>query len=277
MTKIIAEIGKNFINVEGEQSPEALLDKAKILVDLAKEAGADIVKFQTHVFEDEQHKRSEVRYEWIKRNERGTPYDKFWLPLKEYCDQQKIEFLTTPMSKMAAEKVQDLVKQWKVGSAELTDFSLLTYLASTDKPVILSSGMSDVPQVRQALDVLTSRGADITLMHCVSVYPCPDEWLNLNTIKFWQEELPNFKLGFSDHSLSTLAPAIAVAMGAVVIEKHFTIDRTAFGPDHKVSLIPTEFAEMVQNIRRVEAMLGVNGKILLKEEKEFWKNFRTNV
>lgn len=274
MVKIIAEIGKNFIDIEQEDTPEELLYKALTLVHEAKNAGATVAKFQTHVFEDEQHKRSEFRYDWIKRNERGTPYKEFWLPLKNLCKTLDIQFMTTPMSKMAAEKINDLVDEWKIGSGDITDYPMLRYIADTGKPIIVSSGMSDIVQVRKALDILVSGGSSITLMHCVSVYPCPDNKLNLNTIRFFQREFPNFKIGFSDHSLSTFIPAVAVAMGAEVIEKHFTFDRGAFGPDHKCSLLPYEFKEMVFKIRRMETVLGVNDKVLLEEEKAYWKNFR---
>lgn len=274
MVRIIAECGKNWIISEQPESLEVSLFRAKNLTKQAKEAGATICKWQCHVFEDEQNKRNEKRHDWIKRNEKGTPYKEFWIPLKKYHDKLGVQFLCTPMSKMAAEKVNDLVDEWKVGSADLTDFGMLSYIAGTKKPVILSTGMSDIPQIKQAIDILTSHGSKITLVHCISIYPCPEDKLNLNTIRFFKHGFPKYKVGFSDHSLSTWSPAIAVAMQVKIIEKHFTLSRDAYGPDHKTSLLPEEFKEMVSNIRRVETMLGTEDKILLEEEQEYWKNFR---
>ena len=275
MIEIVAEIGKNFIDIPEEQTPKELLYKAKLLVLGAKEAGANTAKFQIHVFEDEQKKRSEKRYEWIKRNERGTPYEEFWKPLQEFCKANDMNFLVTGMSKMACEKINDLVDRFKVGSGDVTDLEMLRYIAETKKPVTLSTGMSTMPEVMRALDVLTSHGSKITLTHCISMYPTNEKRLNLNTINFFKKGFPNFKIGFSDHSLSIFVPSLAVAMGCEVIEKHLTLDRDVWGPDHKVSLIPKEFAKMVSEIRRTERILGVEDKLLYNEEKLLWENFRT--
>mgnify|MGYP001610854442 CR=1 FL=1 len=273
MVKVIAECGKNFVHSKDITIPEAL-QNAKFLALKAKESGADIVKFQTHVFQDEYKKRSPERWEWIKFNQAITPYDEFWKLLKEYCDYIGIEFMTTPMSKMAAEKINDLVKTWKIGSADITDFELLNYVAETKKPLIVSTGMSNSVQIVQALDTLTKYGSKITLLHCVSLYPAPQETLNLMTICYWKEKYTGMPIGFSDHSNSILAPAVAIAMGAEVIEKHFTLNRDSFGFDHKISLEPNKFKMMVSNIRKVEMMLGKKEKILLPKEQELWKQFR---
>lgn len=273
--KIIAEIGKNFITKETEQSVEECLANAKELVVAAKQAGADVIKTQCHVFKDERYKRSEARYEWIKRNEAATPYETFWKPLRAFCDELGISFLCTPMSKDAAVKINDLVDEWKVGSADILDFDLLDYIISTHKPVIISSGMSTKQQLQKSLVHLIGSGSRFSILHCVSLYPCPLDKLNLNTIDYLKHKYPYAPIGFSDHSLDTLAPALAVSKGATIIEKHFTLDRESFGPDHKVSLLPDEFKEMVRNVRKAETMLGVEDKILLNQERAYWKNFRT--
>lgn len=278
--KIIAEIGKNFIDTEEELTPEQYLDKAKILVQQAKESGADIVKFQCHVFQDEQHKRSPSRYEWIERNEQATPLGRFWIPLQEYCQDNDIEFLCTPMSQLSAQKINPLVSMWKIGSADITDLRLLTYIANTGKPIIISSGMSTLGQIDEALELIQTIHLDnliqpkVTLMHCVSLYPCPIESSNLATIALFKKRYPSLRIGYSSHTLSHLDALGAVFMGASVIEKHFTLDRGAFGPDHKVSLLPHEFKDMVDNIRQAETIIGQEEKILLKEEQGYWTNFR---
>lgn len=272
--KIIAEIGKNFIYSEQELSITENLNEAKELVKAAKSSGADVVKFQCHVFKDERYKRSPERFEWIKRNERATPYEEFWKPLKKLCDDLKIEFLVTPMSTGAAKKITELVGEWKVGSADILDFELLDYMVSTHKQIIISSGMSTKQQLQRAIVHLIGKGTRFSIMHCVSVYPCPTNKLNLNTIDYLKHKYPYVQLGFSDHSLDTFASSLAVAKGAKIIEKHFTLDRLSFGPDHKVSLLPNEFQEMVERIRTTESMLGIEDKIILNEERAYWSKFR---
>ena len=274
MVEVVAECGKNQINKESGLSVADCLDNAKALTLAAKQSNASTCKWQIHVFQDEQRKRSESRYEWIKRNEFLSPLLDFWIPLKQYHEELGINFLVTGMSKMACEKINPLVDRFKIGSADLTNLGMLKYIAETKKPIILSTGMSTMPEVMRALDILTSHGSKITLVHCVSIYPCPPSKLNLNTIKFFKKEFPNFKIGFSDHSLNTFVPSLAVAMGAEMIEKHFSLDRDAFGPDHKVSLLPKEFKQMVDMIRDTEQYLGTENKVLLEEETKFWENFR---
>jgi sialic acid synthase SpsE len=264
--EFIADIGKNFISKEGMTIPY-YTEKAIKLIKKASESGADVAKFQTHVFEDEHRKRGQLRYEWIKFNELVTPIS-FWEELKRECDRIEIEFLVTPMSKMAAEKVNHLVKRWKISSADIVDIDLLKYLKSTKKPIILSTGMSTEKQIDDAINLLRSQIEFIN--YCVSIYPCPIYKINLtNLIKLSSKY--EIAVGFSDHSLSVEVPSLAVRMGACAIEKHFTLDRGAFGPDHKVSLLPDEFKEMVKLCKKAKE----DGESF-EEEKKLWQNFRTN-
>ncbi|MBI2055588.1 MAG: N-acetylneuraminate synthase family protein [Candidatus Sungbacteria bacterium] len=257
---VVAEVGKNFINTAEERPVEEYLANAKALVKAAKEAGADAVKFQTHTVDDEQlnveivspHFKGADRHSWILRNERSTPFDDFWRPLKQYCDEIGIVFFSTPMSRGAAQKLQALdVPIWKVGSGDLLDFVMLDYLASTRKPIIISSGMSTLEEVDWAMDFLKRRGVETVLMHCVSKYPCPPEDLNLGTIKFLEERY-SLPIGFSDHSIGYESAVAAVALGARIIEKHFSFSRDLWGADHKVSMTPDEFRIMVAEIRALE-------------------------
>ena len=289
---IIAEIGKNFVDTQKEQPISVLLEKAKELIREAKKAGADTAKFQVHCVEDEIHPEtklisphfSEDRYEWVKRN---TYPIGFWHAVKSYCDEIGVEFLATPMSRAAAYLVEDFVDRWKIGSGDICDFVLLDYIRQFGKPVILSSGMSSLEELKLAYNFLKEKVEDITIMHCVSVYPCPMDKLNLNTIPFLKKEFPKAKIGFSDHSLSTNTGALAVYMGAEVIEKHFTLDRDAFGPDHKVSLLPDEFSKMVKKIKSAKSkedfkpllestkeVLGTETKYIQEDEEKFRKVFR---
>ena len=272
MVEVICEIGKNWI-IHPETTKEEALNNAKFLALKAHESMADTLKTQCHVFSDEQNKRNESRHEWIRANENLTPYE-FYKELKDYVESLGMKFLVTPFSKLAAMKINDLVDRWKIASCDLTDYELLRYVAETKKPVIVSTGMSSMPEIMKALDILTSHGSKITLMHCISMYPTPEKKLNLNTINFYKKGFPNFKIGFSDHSQSLFAPSLAVAMGAEIIEKHLTLDKGAYGPDHLTSLVPREFKKMVQEIRRTEHIIGTEDKILYEEEKLLWETFR---
>lgn len=282
MVEVIAEIGKNFCITEEPESLEVLLERAKLLILEAKKAGADTVKFQTHNYLDEVHPEAKLisphfeqdRYKWVKRN--TYPSD-FWLDLKEYCHEIGVGFLVTPMSRGAAYLVDGITDRWKIGSGDLTDFVLLDYIRDYHKPIILSSGMSSFQELKKAYDFVKEKTEDVTVLHCVSNYPCPLEDLNLLTIPFLKKHFP--KVGFSDHSLEVSTGLMAVQMGAEVIEKHFTLDRNAWGPDHKCSLLPHEFAQMVKEIREGQIeipkeALGVATKFINEEEMKFRKVFR---
>lgn len=270
---VIAEIGKNFIRTEEEKSVKEYLQNAIDLVKAAKESGADAVKFQTHNFEDEQadmevispHFKSLDRYAWVKRNTEATPLEGFWKPLKKACDDLGIIFFTTPMSRGAAMKAAEVNPAiWKVGSGDILDFVLLDYLRQTGKAIILSTGMSTLAEVDLAVNFLKEKTSKIVLLHCVSRYPCPVEDLNIDTMLMLRERY-GLPAGFSDHSLSADTAVLAAALGARAIEKHFSFDRGFWGSDHKVSLLPDEFREMVKDIRRLESDAVYREEVLRSE------------
>ena len=296
-TFIVAEVGKGFIQTEEDQTPEVYLKNAKELARLAKENGADAVKFQTHTVEDEQaninvvapHFKGADRYNWVKRNTLATPVW-FWRELKKYCDEIGVVFFSTPMSRGAAQLLSEVgVDLWKVGSGDILDFVMLDYLASTQKPIIISAGMSTLEEVDLAVDFLKKRNADFILMHCVSKYPCPPEELQLQTVNFFKQRY-NVPIGFSDHSIGIDSALAAAALGAQVIEKHFSLNRDLWGSDHKVAMTPLELAALVKGIRELEynpskkeeylakdavkAGLGEPIKILQEGEAQFRPFFR---
>jgi len=233
-----------------------------------------MVKFQTHCLSDEQLKRNKSRHGWIKFNEELTPLEDFWEPLAEYVKSLGMPFITTPMSEMAAGKVQKLVDVWKVGSADLTDNELLRGLKSTHKPIIISTGMSTPAQVKHAVKLL--EGADIAILHCVSIYPCPPHLIHLKTIK-WLERFGK-PVGFSDHTTAINTPAVAVRdYGVRIIEKHFTLDPKGYGPDHKFALTTKRFVQMVEKVREAELARyghGKKKKIIYPQEQGGWKTWR---
>ena len=273
-TEFIAKIGKNFIDsTRGNQTTEEVLILAKRMVFCAKQSGATVVKFQTHVVEDEIKKRKGIRFDWISLNEKLTPTN-FWFEIATYCDGLGIEFLTTPMSKLAAQKIDVFVKRWKVSSADIVDFELLEFLRSTGKPVIISTGMSTPEQIEKCVEFLGNQIQYIN--YCVSIYPCPIYVIDFRKMLALKEKShiarKPLDVGFSDHSLSVEVPALAVRMGAVAIEKHFTLDRNAFGPDHKASLLPEEFKKMVELCKLAET----EGESF-EEEKVYCETYRKKI
>lgn len=298
---IIAEIGKNFIQSIEEKSVAEYLENAKKLVDAAVDSGVDAVKFQTHNFEDEQlkieiispHFKGSERYNWVRRNTLATPLESFWLPLKKYCEEKGIIFFSTPMSRGAAQILDQVgVDLWKVGSGDILDFVMLDYLRNSGKPVIFSSGMSTLSETEMAINFLKEKNTSAVLLHCVSKYPCPPEEMNLGTISFYNKRF-NLPIGFSDHSLSLDTSVFAVALGAKVIEKHFSFSRDLWGADHKVSMTPREMKELVARIRILEndsvareklanfpeisKYIGMADKIMLSGEEVFRPIFRKSL
>lgn len=270
---VIAEIGKNFIQTQDEKSTEEYLQNAVALARAAKEAGADAVKFQTHNVDDEQaeidvvspHFRGSDRYNWVKRNDQATPVETFWRPLKQACDEIGITFFSTPMSRGAAHKLGQVEPQlWKVGSGDILDFVMLDHLRNSGKPIIISAGMSTLDEVDKAMAFLHEKTDKVVLLHCVSRYPCPPEELHLKTIEFFRERY-GVPVGFSDHSTTIESSIAAVALGATVIEKHFSFDRGFWGSDHKVSLTPHEMTELVQGIRKISSDGRYRAEILQNE------------
>ncbi len=270
---VIAEIGKNFIQTEEPKTTEEYLENAIALVKAAKDAGADAVKFQTHNFADEQadidvvspHFRGSDRYNWVKRNDLSTPVETFWRPLKQACDEIGITFFSAPMSRGAAHKLDQIEPAlWKVGSGDVLDFVMLDHLRTSGKPIIISSGMSTLEEVDKSIAFLKEKTDQVVLLHCVSRYPCPPEDLHLKTIEFFKERY-GIPVGFSDHSTTIHSSMAAVALGASVIEKHFSFGRELWGSDHKVSLTPQEMVELVSGIRRMSEDEAYRHEILNHE------------
>lgn len=301
---IVAEIGKNFIQTEADEPVSVYLENAKRLVDAAKDAGADAVKFQTHVAEDEIlniHIDSphfpnwkKGRRAWIERNERATPVDEFWVPLREHCQKQGIVFFSTPMSRAAAEKLAGAgVSLWKIGSGDILDFVCMDFLRRSGLPIIMSSGMSTLEEVERGFRFLKKENQRVALVHCLSKYPGLPEEANLAILDLYREKFPETPIGFSENSVGIEPSLFATALGATIIEKHFTLSRDLWGPDHKVSSTPEEFKALVQGIRSVEAdsaerqrwmghprlaaVRGKKEKILQEDEKVFRPLFRKSL
>lgn len=267
---IIAEVG---VNHNGD------LFQAKKLVDAAIRSGADAVKFQTfkadllvtHTgrkakYQSDNEKKEGTQQEMLRRVE--LSYEDF-AQLHSYCDERGIIFLSTPFEQGSAKFLFELnVPAFKVSSSDLSNIPFLRTIGEYGKPVILSSGMSTMAEIKDAIDMVIATGnEEIALLHCVSNYPTRPADLNLRVITTLKERIHK-PIGFSDHSMGTYAAVAAVALGATIIEKHITLDQNAQGPDHKASLNPEEFKELVTAIRSTELALGSGEKFLSDEEVE---------
>lgn len=267
---IIAEIG---VNHNGD------IDLAKKLVSAAKDAGADLVKFQTYSadtlvspgtpkvkYQITQSLNSETHYEMLKRLELS---ESAHIELAAYSARVGVEFISTPYDIRSAAFLSRInVPLFKLASADLVDLPLQRFVADLKVPTMVATGMGTLGEVERVVDIYEKAGsADLLLLHAVSNYPCSDESLNLRVIDTLSRAflLP---MGFSDHSEGYLAAIISIAMGAKVIEKHFTLDKAMMGPDHMASSTPAEFSELVRNVRRAELMLGMPRKACQTEERE---------
>lgn len=269
-TTIIAEAG---VNHNGD------INLAYKLIDAAKACGADIVKFQTFNPELEVSRFAE-KAEYQKTNtgnddnqlemlkELALSHEDF-VKLKAYCEKVGIEFLSTPFELESVDFLISLgCRLWKIPSGEITNYPYLIKIAKTGFPIIMSTGMSSMEEVEAAVKLLKENGCgEISLLHCVTEYPAPFEDVNLRAMNSLKERF-KVKVGYSDHTTGIEIPIAAVAMGAEIIEKHFTLDKNMEGPDHKASLNPAELKAMVDAIRNVEKAVGNGCKVPADSEKK---------
>lgn len=259
---VIAEAG---VNHNGN------LELALRMVDKAKEAGADIVKFQTFIPEEVVSMYApKARYQENNTDKNESQLDMVrklvlkneeFIGLKKYCGSKGIGFLSTPFDLASIDFLNRIgCSLWKIPSGEITNYPYLVKLAKYGKPIILSTGMSTLEEIADAIKILKNNGAgEITLLHCTTEYPAPFGEVNLNAMLTLKKEF-GCKVGYSDHTQGMEVSIAAVAMGASVIEKHFTLDKDMEGPDHKASLEPIELKNMVKAIRNVESALGSSKK-----------------
>jgi len=254
---IIAEIGSNF---------DGSLEQAKKLVDLAKEVGADAAKFQSFLPNKIIARKGfttkvSFQVKWAKpvyQVYSEATFPREWhTKLADYCRQKGITFLSTPYDKEAVDLLASLgVPAFKIGSGEINNPPFLEYVAGKKKPIILATGASSLGEVEEAVKVIRATGnEDLILLQCITNYPSPIEQANIRAMLTLRQAFQTL-VGYSDHSPGSIVPLGAVALGACVIEKHFTFDKTRKGPDHPFAMDVPEMAEMVKSIRLLEKALG---------------------
>jgi len=258
-----------FIIAEAGLNHNGSIEKAIEMIYVAKEVGVDAVKFQTAVPElviTKEATKAEYQLNFTENDETQLEMlKKIHLPLADYkrlkdeCDENNIEFMSTPFDEVSIQTLKKLeMKRYKVPSGEITNLPYLRQIGRLGRPVIISTGMTTLDEIRNALNILIESGTEkeqITILHCNTEYPTPMEDVNLKAMLTIRDEL-GVKIGYSDHTLGIEVAISAVAMGATVIEKHFTLDRNMSGPDHAASLEPEELKAMVTAIRNIEKAMG---------------------
>lgn len=261
---VIAEIG---INHNGD------MDKAKRMIDDAHRAGAECVKFQCHVIEDEMvpiakeivpgHAKESI-WDIMKGCAFNEDQER---ELKKYVEDRGMIYLSTPFSRAAADRLERLgVIGYKIGSGECNNYPLVEHIASFGKPVILSTGMNDIASITPSVEILRAKGVPFALMHCVSMYPTPYEKVRLGSIEDLRNAFPDAVVGLSDHSMGVYTCLAAVALGASILEKHFTSTKDWDGPDIAISITPDELHELVHGSAAIHLALGGHKEIQKEEQ-----------
>jgi N-acetylneuraminate synthase len=268
---MVSEDAPPFVIAEAGINHEGSLEKAFELVDAAVAAGAECIKFQCHIAEKEMLHTditpvgisAEPVWDIIKRCELTADEE---LKLQAYCAEQGIMFLSTPFSREAADRLDSMgVPAFKVGSGECNNLPLVRHIARLGKPVILSTGMNDMASVQRSVAVLREVGTPFALLHCTSMYPTPYNKVRLGAIAELREAF-DAPIGLSDHSLGIYTSIAAVALGACILEKHFTISRSWPGPDTGMSIEPGELEELVKGSKAVWEARGGDSAILPEEK-----------
>ncbi|MBW8039130.1 MAG: polyhydroxyalkanoate biosynthesis repressor PhaR [Planctomycetes bacterium] len=270
-TRIISSGVAPFIIADAGINHDGDFNKAIQLVDAAKEAGADCIKFQCHITEAELiytdikpgYISEESLWDITKRIELTEDEDR---RIKRYCEEKGIIYLSTPFSKEAADRLESMnVGAFKIGSGECNNLPLLGHIAKIGKPMILSTGMNDIESIKKSVAVIQSHNCPLMLMHCTSIYPTAYDKVRLGAITELQEVF-GLPVGLSDHSMGIYTSLGAVALGVCVLEKHFTISRNWPGPDVPISIEPDELVELIKGSRAIFSALGGHKTVLPEEQ-----------
>tara|TARA_Y100000768_G_scaffold383054_1_gene364533 strand:- start:1774 stop:2796 length:1023 start_codon:yes stop_codon:yes gene_type:complete len=280
-SRVIGDNEKPYIIAEVNSSHNGDIEVAKEMIRAAKDAECDCVKFQSWSPESINSKNFYEENPIAKRF-----YKKFALTgeqlieVAQYCKELGMDFSSTPYSR---EEVDFLINDCqapfvKIASMELNNLKYIEYIAKTGTPVVLSTGMGDIEEVRKAVEVIKATGnTNLCILHCISIYPPEIETIRLNNILGLQEEFPQYAIGFSDHSIGVEIPTAAIALGACLIEKHLTLDKNKIGMDNQVAAEPEEMKEMVKNCHNVYKALGGKDRIVMDAELEQRTKMRRSV
>jgi len=280
----IGEGEKAFIIAEAGVNHNGSLERAKELIDKAATVGAGAIKFQTYKADTLVTKTAPKFWDWEGDKEHKTQHaaysqlDKFpwenYKILKEHCDKKGIEFLSTPFDFKSADMLDEIgMVAFKIASSDITYLQFLSHIAKKGKPMIISTGASTMLEIKDAVETIKKEGNNkIILLHCNLCYPTKDKDSNLKLIQTLKDTFPSCEVGLSDHTIGTFAPSIAVALGASIIEKHYTLDHDlGESADHWLSVNPTELFDLIAKVRKTEEMFGSSEKQVFDSEFETYK------
>ncbi|MFZ1790758.1 MAG: N-acetylneuraminate synthase family protein [Saprospiraceae bacterium] len=253
-----------FIIAEIAQAHEGSLGILHSYIDALASTGVNAIKFQTHIAEAESSKFEPFRVKFSFEDETRFDYwkrmsftEEQWFAIKSHCDEVGLEFMSSPFSNAAVDLLENVgINQYKIGSGEVTNFLLLNKICNTGKPIILSSGMSSYEELDRAVDFITSKGNQISILQCTTAYPTPYEKLGLNVISELKERYPNCKIGLSEHTGEIYACLAGVSLGAEILEFHVVFDKRMFGPDAKSSLEINQVSQLVKGVRSLEIAMN---------------------
>ena len=269
-SRLIKNFSKPYIIAEACINHNGDLATAKKMILSAKQAGADCIKFQIHNLNNEMLKSAPISSNfkknlWDTLNETNFNITQQKI-LKNFCTKIKIDYLCTPFSKIGADELDGIgVKLFKIGSGEMTNHPLIDYIAKKGKPIIFSTGMSQVSEIDETVEILKFYKTPFAIMHCTSIYPCPSNRVNLRMIPKYISRYKNIPVGLSDHTDNIFSSFGAVAHGACIIEKHFTLNKKQDGPDHKSSIEPAELKILVHGCNQIFRSNGDEKKIFQEE------------
>lgn len=279
--RVIQDFADPYIIAEVNSSHNGSMDIAKQMIDAAKEAGCDCVKFQSwtssSLYSKSYYRQNPIAKRFV---------DKFALSsaqlsiLADYCRSQEIGFSSTPYSREEVDFLADEAEApfIKIASMELNNIEFLEYIGQKNVPVVLSTGMGELYEIKRAVQVLEENGCrDIAILHCVSIYPAELSRMNLNNIVGFREIFPQHAIGYSDHTLGDTAAVAAVALGAAVLEKHITLDSRKIGMDNQMAMEPEELKKFVRKCHNIHVALGSKERVVLADEYEQRNNMRRSI
>lgn len=286
---IVAEIGVNYYEI-AEKRGISLIEAAKLMIKEAADAGADAVKFQIYKAEKLASKKAVAYWDTTKEKERSQYYlfkkydkldEKDYTELAKFAETVGIVFFATPFDFESADLVNKLAPAIKVASADITNYPLLRHIARFKKPIFLSTGASKLSEIYDAVNVIVEEGNnEIAILHCVLEYPTPYKDANLGAISYLKKVFPQYIIGYSDHTVpdeGMLVLTLATILGARIIEKHFTLDKTIPGNDHYHSMDPMDLRRFIRNIELIEKIFGREMKFVLKGEEKARKFARRSL
>ncbi|MDR1120997.1 MAG: N-acetylneuraminate synthase family protein, partial [Dysgonamonadaceae bacterium] len=278
---VIGDYKKPYIVAEVNTSHGGNVESAMAMIDKAKEVGCNCVKFQSwstnSLYSKSFYEKNPIAKRFV---EKYSLSENDLFELARYCRDQNIAFASTPYSRREVDFLVDSCKTpfVKVASMDINNYPYLDYIAKTGAPIVLSTGMSEIGEIQRAVSVIENAGNNnICLLHCVSIYPADISTIHLNNIIGLREEFPQYPIGFSDHTLGIEVATAATALGAAVIEKHFTLDRKKIGMDNQMAVEPEEMALLVQSCHNVYLALGSKDRFVSEEEYEQRKKMRRSI